>query len=199
MYFVLVLSSGLSFILNLAGLRAGGDYWSGRPRFCSCRFPAVRAIPFLAVAAGPILALNLQNAFSRRIAWTNGAEAGRWALAGRITSLLAVLALLGTAWAGLLHAPFGEPPRWEIEIDPGLRGVAVKIHNWGAMSIFSAPTTAVSTSPRTRPIISPGFALEEKGIIDARHPPFPAAAATDFTAMRKQLSAACQTMRRLPK
>jgi hypothetical protein len=186
-YFALVLLSGLSFVFNLAGLRWRRLLvWSALLLLSAFQ---VRTIPFFAVAAGPILALNMQNFFSRRIAWTNGAEAARWAVAGRLASLLAGLALLGTGWAGLLHAPYGEQPRWEIELDPGLRDIAAKLHQWHKDGLLGADDQGFNLSADAANYFT-WFCPEEKGVIDARHPLFSAAAAADFVAMRKQLSTA---------
>ena len=170
-YYALVLLSGLSFVFNLAGLRWRRFLvWSALLLVSAFQ---VRAIPFFAVAAGPILALNLQSFFSRRIAWTDGAEAARWAIAGRIASLLAVLVLLGATWAGLLHVPFGEPPRWEIELDPGLRGLAEKIHDWRKEHLLSDDARGFNLSADAANYFA-WFCPEEKGVIDARHPLFSA-------------------------
>ncbi len=186
-YFVLAVISGLSFVLNLSGLRWRRVLvWSGL--FLLSAFQ-VRAIPFFAVAAGPILALNVQGFLGRMTDWARGAEARRWALAGRLASLLAGLVLLGTAWAGLLHAPFGEPPRWEIEFDAGLRSAADNVHQRRRSGLLGPDDVGFNLSADAANYFA-WFCPEEKGIIDARHPLFSAAVAADFTAMRKQLSAA---------
>jgi tetratricopeptide (TPR) repeat protein len=187
-YFALALLSGLSFVLNWAGLRWRRLLvWSAL--FLLSAFQ-VRAIPFFAVAAGPILALNIQGFFSQRaVSWGNSGEAARWALAGRLTALLAGLALLGTAWPGLLHAPYGEPPRWEIELDAGLRGVAEKVHEWRKDGRLGAEDRGFNLSADAANYFA-WFCPEKKGVIDARLPLFSADAAADFTAMRKQLATA---------
>jgi tetratricopeptide (TPR) repeat protein len=187
-YFPLALLSGLSFVVNLAGLRWRRLLvWSAL--FLLSAFQ-VRAIPFFAVAAGPILALNVQDFFSRRVvSWGNSGEASRWALAGRLASLLAGLALLGTAWPGLLHSPFGEPPRWDIELDAGLRGVAEKIRVWRKDGFLGADDQGFNLSADAANYFA-WFCPQEKGVIDARLPLFSAATAADFVAMRKQLSTA---------
>ncbi len=170
---------------------AGGDYWSGRPCFCSALFQ-VHGLPVSGVAAGPILALNVQN-FSRRIAWTNGGSGalGPW----RKSSLLAVLALRspGRVYCTLLSAN----RRSRKSIDPGLEGWRSR-STTGDEHLLGADDRGFNLSADAANY-SPGFAL--KRIISARHPRcFPQRRRPDFTAMRKQLSRrASRTMRRPPK
>ena len=186
-YFALVALSGLSFLLSLSGLRWRRLLiWA--VLFLLSAFQ-VRTVPFFAVAAGPIVALNVQDFFSRRSAWTSSAEAGRWAFAGQLTSLAAGLALLLWRWglAGLLHPSFAEPPRWEIELDPGLRTAAEKIHEWRKDGRLGADDHGFNLSADAANYFA-WFCPEEKGVIDARHPLFSTAAATDLVTMRKQLS-----------
>jgi tetratricopeptide (TPR) repeat protein len=192
-YFALVALSGLSFVFNLSGLRWRQLLvWAAL--FLLSAFQ-VRTIPFFAVAAGPMLALNLQGFWSRRGAWSSGAEAGRWAFAGQLTSLVAGLTLLLWRWvlAGLLHASFAEPPRWEIELDPGLQAAAEKIHQWRKDGRLGADDHGFNLSADAANYFA-WFCPEEKGVIDARHPLFSSAAAADFVAMRKQLSVAPDDM-----
>jgi|GEM_PF-705775 tetratricopeptide (TPR) repeat protein/MFS family permease len=185
-YYSLALLSGLSFVVNLAGLRWRRLLvWSALLLLSAFQ---VRAIPFFAVAAGPILALNVRDFFGRRvISWRNSGEASRWALAGRLASLLAGLTLLGTGWPGLLHSPFGESPRWDVELDAGLQGVAEKIHEWRKDGLLGADDQGFNLSADAANYFA-WFCPQEKGVIDARLPLFSAAAAADFVTMRKQLS-----------
>jgi tetratricopeptide (TPR) repeat protein len=184
-YFLLVALGGLSFLLNHAGWR-----WRrvlvGLALFLLSAFQ-VRAIPFFAVAAGPMLALNVQEALARRFAARPpSAEAMRWAVSGRVASLLAGLALLviGWGWPGWLHAPPWDPPRWEVEADPGLRQMA----EWRRDAALDPHDAGFNLSTDAANYCA-WFCPQEKSVLDARLSLFSAETAMDFVTVRKELSA----------
>lgn len=129
-YFLLLFLSALSFALNL-------PRWHGRRLLpwlglALLSVFQLRAIPFFAVVAGPVLAWNLQEAFARRLdrqslqtpPWQRG-----FAL-GRVLTVAAGLILLVCAWPGWLQSPPFEPRRWAVELPPSVQRGAETIQRW---------------------------------------------------------------------
>ncbi len=148
----------------------------------------VRAVPFFAIAAGPALALNVQEFLARQSgAWFKSAEARRWAVAGRAVTLLAGLALLVVAWPGWLHAPPFEPPRWTIEADLGLRRTAEQVAQWRRDGALGPTDVGFNLSADAANYFA-WFCPEEKGVVDSRPTLVPPEAAADFVAIRRAMS-----------
>jgi hypothetical protein len=89
-------------------------------------------VPFFAVAAGPVLAWNIQDYLQRR------SEAARrrapaWhresVLGPALTGMLLVV-LVVCAWPGWLQSPPFEPRRWAIETPPSLPRGAETVRDW---------------------------------------------------------------------
>jgi hypothetical protein len=103
--------------------------------FAALAVSLYRVIPFFAVVAGPIAALNL----GELLAWyarpgEAGAPTAPWvapARAVRLLSLPLVLALLLLAWPGWLHGPFefgsSRHVGWDIPADGTLRATAERL------------------------------------------------------------------------
>jgi hypothetical protein len=96
----------------------------------------VQMIPFFAVVAGPIAALNFQDSVAH-LATLPGAGARPrtdLSLLGRLAAILGCLVLLVFAWPGLLHGEAADEPRttrrvaWHVEIDPSLKEAAEFLH-----------------------------------------------------------------------
>ena len=186
-FYPLALLGALSFAVNFAGWRwRRALVWLALFLLAALQ---VRAVPFFAVVAGPLLALNVQEFLGRRYAnWTHGGEAARWAAAGRVLSLLGGLALLAGAWSGWLHAGPYEPPRWAVEVDPSIRNTAETIGRWREKGLLGADDIGFNVSTDAANYFA-WFCPSEKGVFDARHPLFSAAAAADMVQVRKELSA----------
>lgn len=186
-YYLLALLMALSFALNARG-------WRWRRALAALALfllSAVqyRAVPFFAVAAGPLLALNVQEFLARRGGeWARSGEAARWSVAGRISTLLAGLVLLAAAWPGWIHAAPYEPPRLAVETDASLQETAAAINRWRDEGLLGPSGRGFVTSADAANTFA-WFCPEERGVLDARHPLFPAAAAADFVRVRKALSA----------
>lgn len=129
-YFPLLGLSLLSFALTL-------PHWSWR-RFLPWLGLAllsavqVRAVPFFAVVAGPVLAWNIQD-YLRRRSEAARRRAPAWhqesALGPALTGILLVV-LVVCAWPGWLQSPPFEPRRWTIETPPSLPRGAEKVRDW---------------------------------------------------------------------
>jgi hypothetical protein len=131
-YYLLVLLGVASFLLNFRGWRAWRMIlWLG---FFLPSFFLARTIPFFAVVAGPITALNFQDFAAQRFGaalrlenpWKN------WSLAGRFLTLTAGAALVFLAWPGMLSSDYDDPNQsrhvaWRIEMDQSLRQATAKL------------------------------------------------------------------------
>jgi tetratricopeptide (TPR) repeat protein len=106
----------------------------------------VRAVPFFAVVAGPVLAWNLQDFFARRADWAVPRR-GRLAVRG-LVGLLG-LAFLACAWPGWLQTPPFEPRRWAIETAPALRRGGEEVARWHADGRFGPSDRGLHVSPET--------------------------------------------------
>src|SRR5207244_2848144 len=70
-----------------------------------------RMVPWFAVVAAPIAALNFQDALARHLVAQPRLDSGwvAFAILGRLGTALAVLALLVFAWPGMLHGNPDDP------------------------------------------------------------------------------------------
>jgi tetratricopeptide (TPR) repeat protein len=93
----------------------------------------VQAIPFFAVVAGPITALNLQDAWAVR---RTGEALGRleflFVRGAHFALFASGLILVALAWPGWLHGAQHEQQRvaWKVEADSTLKRVAHALHEW---------------------------------------------------------------------
>jgi len=142
-YFVLLGLGVLSFLLAaLAGIRtsATGLPTGFGPRlviwlvYAALSLFLVRLIPFFALVAGPITALNFQD-FAQWCFGTQVRVEGKWrlwSLGGRLATAAGSLGLLFLAWPGWLHAAPEDPHlthriAWRLDEDPSLRRAAQRI------------------------------------------------------------------------
>ncbi|HEY7326886.1 MAG TPA: hypothetical protein VH592_04570 [Gemmataceae bacterium] len=125
-YLVLLAAGTLSFILNFRNLTGWRLLvWL---TFASLSAWLVGTIPFFAVVAAPITALNLGDAFSSR-----QEPRGRLLLGSSYFALvLSALALIGLAWPGWLQGfqDRGRHVDWSVQPDGSLRRVAETLHSW---------------------------------------------------------------------
>lgn len=128
-YYVLVGLGVASFGLNWKGLSAWRLLiWLTFFGLSAC---LLRLVPFFAVVAGPITALNLQEFAARCFGVAPRTEPGwKWlSLGGRIATILAVVGLGVLAWPGWLHAHSDDAQRtrrvaWQVNVDPATRKTA---------------------------------------------------------------------------
>jgi hypothetical protein len=182
-YLALVLFGALSF----AGSR---DAWR------SWRLPvwlglfglsawSVRAVPFFAVAAGPILALNLQDLTSRLHTVGPRRDELLWARLGRAVAMLLLLGLLVAAWPGWLQGAPYEMRRWAVVADPSVRAAAEQLALWRRDGLLGMNQRAFHFAPETANYFA-WFCPTEKGIVDARLN-VSAAEAADYVTVRRAL------------
>lgn len=165
-YLVLLVLGALSFLLNFRNFRGWRLLvWL---TFAALSAWLARTIPFFAIVAAPITALNLQDAFSTR------QETRRRLLAGAsyFALVIAALALIGLAWPGWLQGfhDSGHHVNWVVQPDSSLRRLAETLHRWHEQGKLTEGRGF---------LYHPGvvhycayFCPEEKGFLDHRLPLF---------------------------
>ncbi len=141
-----------------------------------------RAVPFFAAAAGPILALNLQE-WSCTAVTTERRR--RLATAVRAVGPLAGLALLVAAWPGWLQPTPYQPRAWAVEPDETLVRLARRIDQQHADHPPRSDHFALTFSPEIAHYLA-WFCPSEKGFLDSRLPLFDRTV-DDFVEMRRRL------------
>ena len=188
-YFPLALVGVISFA---AALSAGRARWSRL--FIWAAFFALsawhaRAIPFFAVVAGPIAALNFLDFAGRRAA-AKPAGAGRgnfWALGGRVLTLLTGVVLVALAWPGWLQAqPATRRVGCAVEPNRGMKEMTDRINEWRKDGLIEPGGRWFNVAPDALHYLA-WFCPGERGFIDQRLPLYDTAAA-DYTATRASLS-----------
>jgi hypothetical protein len=171
-YFVLVAVGLASFELN----REGWVWWRALVWIGFLLFSLflTRAIPFFAVVAGPIAALNFQDYALRRFGAAPRLERGwlAWSLGGRAVCLLMGIAILAVAWPGWLHARSDDPRRsrrvaWKLGVDPSFRKTAETIAALRARGVLGAESHGFNVIPDSADYCA-WFCPAEKGFYDTR-------------------------------
>jgi len=148
-YFALLILGAVSFVLPVLYLKPEGDGEDGPVyhRRVNVAFLVVfavfaapsllnfRLIPFFAIVAGPITALNFQDFLRRRRPPADTVTKAEFNLAfgSRCVALVACVALLACAWPGWLHGNPGDwkwtrHVAWDVAEDPGILDAAKVIH-----------------------------------------------------------------------
>jgi hypothetical protein len=137
-----------------------------------------RAIPFFAVVAGPITALNFQDALAGRPA---PAARQRRAVAGRLALVAVGLGLLVAAWTGWPQGSAREGRRvgWGVQADPSLERVAHTLADWRQRGVFRDGERGFAVHPAVADYCA-WFAPTEKGFLDHRFTLSPPAVVRQF-------------------
>jgi tetratricopeptide (TPR) repeat protein len=150
-YFPLVLLGLVSFGL---AVWAGALRWSRAllwAAFLVLSAVHARAVPFFAVVAGPIAALNFLDVLAARRR-APSASALRWAAFGRVLTLAAAVLLLVAVWPGWLE-PRQAPPQelrrvgWTVEPEPTLKEAAETIQGWRDAGLLPEDDRWFNTAP----------------------------------------------------
>jgi len=197
-YYPLVVLGLVSFVLELVSFLGGGGGWRWWRAlvwltFCLLSLYLVRAIPFFAVVAGPITALNFQDFLARRLGTAPRLEPAWkvWSLGGRIVTLVAGLALLVAAWPGWLGPQPNNPRRsrhvgWAVVADPSLHQAALKLSDLRRQGVLPEDAHGFNSNPEIANYCA-WFCPEEKGFIDYRLGLFPETAASSYLEVRQAL------------
>ncbi len=185
-YCLLLAAGALSF-----GLR-GRDLHPGRLlvwlALAALSIYQARAIPFFAVAAGPILALNLQEWALRQRSVIRDPNSGPWCRLLPLTRGLGVaagLVLLVLAWPGWLQPVPYQARAWAVEPDDSLVRLARQWAIRHPNEEFLPTRFALTFSPEAAHYLA-WFCPSQKGFLDSRWPLFDRVA-DDFVRMRRCL------------
>jgi tetratricopeptide (TPR) repeat protein len=206
-YFPLLLLGVLSFALTFAPTRkeqtgVGWRWWRVLIWLAFALLSGwnARLIPFFAVVAGPITALNFLDLAQRRwgVELPLSRPGRRWAVAGRALTVIAVLVLGAAGVLGLLQIqpPSGSRSQsrrvgWGVVVDPALRQAALQVADWHKDGLLSGHEHWFNTSPEIVNCFA-WFCADEKGkplvrgFIDQRVGLFHGAA-EDFLTVRRSL------------
>jgi tetratricopeptide (TPR) repeat protein len=158
--------------LGLGGLLSfglNGRSWSWRrflPWLGLAVFGAlqVRALPFFAVVAAPVLAWNVQDWLARH-AGARRHAALAVAAAGRAATVVLGLVLVLGAWPGWLRSGPFEPPRWAAEPAPSLVRGAAATRRWHQEGKLGPDTRGLHLSPESARAFA-WFCPEEQGVVN---------------------------------
>jgi tetratricopeptide (TPR) repeat protein len=145
-------------------------------------------IPFFAIVAGPIAALNFQEFAHRREKERSPVlppPGPLWTLGGRLLTLVSVLLLLGTAWPGWLQGQPYERRAWSVKHDRSLENAARQLEAWRKARRFGADDRGFNFAPETAAYLA-WFAPQEKGFFDSRWRVC-APAGADYVTVRRAL------------
>ena len=131
----------------------------------------IRAIPFFAIVAAPLAALNFLDL--ARLAGTATSNTRQvwdaWAMPGRVFALFGMVALCVASISGVVQSKphYRREVGWGVEVDPGLAGAAKQIAAWRADGAVGAGQHWQTLSPDVANYLS-WFAPGEKGFVDQR-------------------------------
>jgi hypothetical protein len=187
-YFPLAALTLASFVLNTGHWRWGRFLlWGG---FFALSVWYARAIPFFAVVAAPVAALNFQEYAARRLGTTPIVVGGwrRWSLLGRGLSVLAVLALAVLAWPGWLFGFPAESRRVGLSVEPpaSLVKLAEQLDEWHRDGTLGDDDRGLNLTPDV-----PNFLAwlcrehRERGFFDYRLGNYSPEVAGEYVALRQ--------------
>jgi tetratricopeptide (TPR) repeat protein len=172
-YFALCFLGVLSFLLHRQALRSWRLLvWLP---FALLAAWQARAIPFFAVVAAPITALNGQDFL---VGPQQGASRGRASalagLAGRCVLTLALLALLVLTWPGWLAGLGRQGPHvaWSVQPDPSLQRAAETLDRWRHEGLLQGSERVFALSPEVAHY-GAWFCPGERHFFDHRYQLFP--------------------------
>jgi tetratricopeptide (TPR) repeat protein len=148
-YFALLILGPWSLIYNLPSRSLWGMLIWGV--FALLSLYQAHMIPFFAVVAAPLTAMNFQEANLRRFGTVPHLRGPTRAcsVAARLLTLVAALGLVVAAWPGWLQpVQFGgnEPRRWEVSVDESLREAAEQLAAWRAEKLLPEDVHGFHTS-----------------------------------------------------
>ncbi|MFO0876962.1 MAG: hypothetical protein U0840_06280 [Gemmataceae bacterium] len=190
-YHVLVGLGVLSFVL-VGVLSPGGLRWSRIFLFVASALLSswtLRAIPFFAILAGPITALNFHDLaahFNPQEEFTPGSR--RWAVSGRVFTLVVFFLLIGATLPGWLQAlpHYRRQVAWGIEVDKALRDAALTAKRWREEGALPKDTHWFNATPDVAYYFA-WFCPEERTFVDGRMELYPRGA-VELARVRRSLS-----------
>jgi hypothetical protein len=148
-----------------------------------------RCIPFFAIVAGPIAALNWLDFAARRRGDVPRLTTGWlwWSLGGRVLTILLVLVLLAATVPGWLQAQPYDYHRvgWRVVADPSLEQTARQIYEWRKEGMLPPEPRWFNMRREVADYVA-WFAPGERVFLDQQLP-YSRKAAEDYLAVRKSL------------
>ncbi len=173
----------LSFAMNREGRPWGRALLWGA--LLALALYQARAIPFFAVVAAPVMALNFQEG-ARRLAAARHDTEWEATTALKVLTVFAGLLVLVASWPGWLQAPPYQRRDWGIEREPSLLGAAVQIAHWRRDGLLGPDSRGFNFSPESAPYLA-WVCPEEKSFLDARLSLFDRETADDYEVVREAL------------
>jgi hypothetical protein len=133
-----------------------------------------RLIPFFAVVAAPIAALNAQDFLAGRTPSASRIWRSRWAApAGHLALVAVLLALIALTWPGWLAEPGhqGRNVAWGIQPDPSLRQAAETLQDWRQRGLLPEGERVFGVAPELAQY-GAWFFPGERYFFDHRYPLF---------------------------
>ncbi len=193
-YFPLVFLGLASFILTPGSWRNWrGTVWLGLFLLSAGH---ARAVPFFAVAAGPITALNLLAAAPGGAAEVPAdPERRRRALGLRVLTVLVGVAALAGGWVGGLHAPLwgresgtdSRRPGWWFDFDESLARAARQVGDWRQRKLVADDARWFNTAPTAVDYLA-WYAPGARLFLDYRLSLYPEGVARDYLTARESLA-----------
>jgi hypothetical protein len=175
---------GMSFLLRRGGLPVGRLLiWAV---FLALSVYRSGAIPFFAVVAGPITALNLQEWLAHRDSTSSVPAPPFWTRVLRFASVPLLAGAVLAAWTGWIRSYPGEPRSWQVVLDPGLEAAAHQLAEWHLRRDVSAEARGLPTSAAAAHVLAWACPAEKCFCDDRPHLYSPETRA-DFAAMRQAL------------
>ncbi len=186
-YFLLVLLGAASFAVNRQN--ANGPRAVLWVSFFALSALRARAVPFFAVVAAPVVALNFAEALLRFCRERPpGDFKARQIVAGRLALLAAALMLLVLAWPGWLQARPHLRRGCGVEADPSLARIALQLGAWRRSGAIPGEARGFNVAPDVAHYLA-WYCPEEQGFLDARLGLFSAPTVREYLALRAALLA----------
>lgn len=130
-----------------------------------------RAIPFFAVVAAPVMALNFLDLTVKLLGADLRADPAyrRWAVSGRVLSMIVMAGFIAACLPGWLQA---QPHHrrmvgWGVETDPGLKNAALTLARWQQDGAVPADVRYFNTTAEVVNYFA-WFCPKAKGFVDGR-------------------------------
>jgi tetratricopeptide (TPR) repeat protein len=154
--------------------------WLG---FFALAVVSARAVPFFAIVAGPVLALNLLDLRRRASRAPGHRSSVRWEALWVAGAVPAGVALVVLAWPGWLQEPPFRRRDWTILVDPSLVKANERLLTLRQQGAIGARSRGFNCSLEAANVLA-WWAPEERAFFNARGP---ASAASDFLEARQAL------------
>jgi hypothetical protein len=186
-YYPLVLASLISFFLNRGQFR-----WSHLLVWCflfGLSAYRIQALPFFAIVAGPILALNVQGYLVQQ-ARQASAPVRPTPLRGMVLVVVMFALLVGASWPGWLQGRPYEARGWQVDQDRSMERAARRLDELRTMlsqrDQLGADYRVLNLTPEVGNTLA-WYGAAEKGFVDSRGNVFASTTLADYAMVRKAL------------